>query len=283
MLVAAGQSALTGQELLAKMLDRFLIRVQLSDTDVEVVTREVLLQKQPTARAEVEKLLSRHAGEVSRQLQGTKIGERSSDQASSLTTTLSSLSGAASGRSVSARSMLPAPRASYAHSSASSMTLLKSWPTALLARSFTADQLYSLLATKLIGTGVLPRGIYDRIAALPDPLAQRICGLTFLIGQLKTESGADIGVRATAEHIADLLVEDLTADNGKLRSDVATQLNALADEGVLMRVGSEFRIQTEEGRAWDDEFRKRETKFKNNAADFDEQRDQLLGAEVDVP
>jgi hypothetical protein len=79
MLVAAGQSALTGQELLAKMLDRFLIRVQLSDTDVEVVTREVLLQKQPTARAEVEKLLSRHAGEVSRQLQGTKIGERSSD------------------------------------------------------------------------------------------------------------------------------------------------------------------------------------------------------------
>jgi len=102
-----------------------------------------------------------------------------------------------------------------------------------------------------------------------------------LIGQLKTESGADIGVRATAEHISDLLVEDLTADNGKLRSDVAAHLNALADEGVLMRVGSEFRIQTEEGRAWDDEFRKRETKFKNNAADFDEQRDQLLGAEVD--
>jgi hypothetical protein len=144
-----------------------------------------------------------------------------------------------------------------------------------------ADQLYSLLATKLIGTGVLPRGIYDRIAALPDPLAQRICGLTFLIGQLKTESVADTGVRATAEHIADLLVEDLTADNGKLRSDVAAQLNTLADEGVLMRVGNEFRIQTEEGRAWDDEFRKRETKFKNNAADFDEQRDQLLAAEID--
>src|ERR1039457_4790944 len=80
MLVAAGQSALTGQELLAKMLDRFLIRVQLSDTDVEVVTREVLLQKQPTARSEVEKLLSRHAGEVSRQLQNTKIGQRTNDQ-----------------------------------------------------------------------------------------------------------------------------------------------------------------------------------------------------------
>ena len=54
------------------MLDRFLIRVQLSDTDVEVVTREVLLQKQPTARSEVENLLSRNAGEVSRQLQDTQ-------------------------------------------------------------------------------------------------------------------------------------------------------------------------------------------------------------------
>lgn len=80
LLVGAGQSALSGQVLLAKMLDRFLIRVQLSDTDVEVVTREVLLQKQSSARSEVEKLLSRHAGEVSRQLQGTKIGERTSDQ-----------------------------------------------------------------------------------------------------------------------------------------------------------------------------------------------------------
>ena len=144
-----------------------------------------------------------------------------------------------------------------------------------------ADQLYAILSSKLIGTGVLPRGIYDRIAALPDPLARRACGLVFLIGQLKREAGADIGVRATAEHIGDLLVEDLTADNGKLRSDVAAQLAKLADDGLLMQVGSEYRIQTEEGRAWDDEFRKRETKFKNNAADFDEQRDQLLAAEVD--
>ena len=128
---------------------------------------------------------------------------------------------------------------------------------------------------------MLPRGIYDRVSALPDPLARRVCGLVFLIGQLKTEAGADIGVRATAEHIGDLLVEDLTADNGKFRSDVAAQLNKLTDDGVLMRVGNEYRIQTEEGRAWDDEFRKRETKFRSNAADFDEQRDQLLAAEID--
>src|SRR5439155_21548522 len=63
MRVGAGQSATTGQDLLGKLLDRFLIRVQLSDTDVEVVTRKVLLKKRPTARSEVEKLLSRLAGQ----------------------------------------------------------------------------------------------------------------------------------------------------------------------------------------------------------------------------
>ena len=48
-LVAAGQSALTGVPLLQKLMDRFTIRVPLSDTDVETVTRKVLLQKKPAA------------------------------------------------------------------------------------------------------------------------------------------------------------------------------------------------------------------------------------------
>ena len=76
-------------------------------------------------------------------------------------------------------------------------------------------------------------------------------------------------------------MDDLTADNGKLRSTVSTLLDQLADEGVLMPVGDEFRIQTEEGRNWDFEFRQREAKLKNNTANFDEQRDRLLGAEID--
>jgi len=266
---------------IAESLDRFLIRVQLSDTDVEVVTREVLLQKKPTARAEVEQLLIVHAGEVSRELQETKIGQRTTDQDTI----------------VDDYPLLPARRRFWEEcfrqvDAAGTQSQLRSQPGIIheslerlaecpLGTVIAADQLYSILASKLIGTGVLPRGIYDRISALPDHLARRVCGLVFLIGQLKTESGADIGVRATAEHIGDLLVENLAAYNGKLRSDVAAQLNKQADDGALMRVGSEYRIQTEEGRAWDDEFRKRETKFKNNAADFDEQRDQLLAAEVD--
>ena len=180
MLVAAGQSALTGQELLAKMLDRFLIRVQLSDTDVEVVTREVLLQKKPTARSEVEKLLSHHAGEVSRQLQGTKIGQRTADQ----------------NVIVDDYPLLPVRRRFWEEcfrqvDAVGTQSQLRSQLGIIheslekladlpLGTVIPADQLYSILASKLIGTGVLPRGIYDRIGSLPNPLAQRICGLTFL-------------------------------------------------------------------------------------------------------
>src|SRR5207248_530241 len=54
----------------------------------------------------------------------------------------------------------------------------------------------------------------------------------------------------------------------------------LAAEGVLMQVGNEFRIQTEEGRNWNDEFTRREAKLKADTAFFDERRDQYLSAEV---
>src|SRR5439155_6591446 len=81
MVVAAGQSSLTEVPLLQKLMDRFTIRVPLSDADVETVTRKVLLQKKPSAVGEVRKLLDTHAGEVSRQLQGSRIGESVEDRA----------------------------------------------------------------------------------------------------------------------------------------------------------------------------------------------------------
>ncbi|MGH9770851.1 MAG: BREX system P-loop protein BrxC, partial [Candidatus Acidiferrales bacterium] len=116
-------------------------------------------------------------------------------------------------------------------------------------------------------------------------LRQRIAGLVFLIGQLNREASADKGIRATKEQIADLLVEDLNADNGKLRNEIAAALDKLAAEGRLMRVGSEpnveFRIQTEEGRAWDADFKARETRLRNDVTNFDEQRERLLNAEMD--
>lgn len=284
MIVGAGQSALTDVPLLQKLMDRFTIRVPLSDAEVETVTRKVLLQKKPTAVGDVRSLLDKHAGEVSRQLQGTRIGETVEDR----------------GVIVEDYPLLPVRRrfwedcfrqidAAGTHSQLrSQLRIIHDAIAKLSDRSLGAvvpgDELFDALAPEMVNTGVLLREINERIIQVgrtEGALAQRICGLVFLIGKLKREAGADIGVRATAEHIADLLIDDLAANNGKLRSDVEAMLKKLSDQGVLMPVGEEYRLQTREGSEWDREFRNRQTKLNNDDAAIQFKRDQLLYGEID--
>jgi hypothetical protein len=284
MVVAAGQSALTEIQLLTYLLDRFTIRVPLSDAEVETVTRKVLLQKKPSAVADVRALLDKNAGEVSRQLQGTRIGETIEDRAIV----------------VDDYPVLPVRRrfwencfrqidAAGTHSQLRSQLRIIHDAVAKVSERplgsvVPADDLFEALAPEMVNTGVLLREINERIILVgrtEGPLAQRICGLVFLIGKLKREAGADIGVRATKDHIADLLIDDLTADNGKLRSEVEDKLKALSDQGILMLVGDEYRLQTREGSDWDREFRNRQTKLNNDDAAIQFKRDQLLYGDID--
>ena len=281
--VAAGQSALDAP-LLQKLMDRFTIRVPLSDAEVETVTRKVLLQKKPSAITDVRKLLDTHAGEVSRQLQGTRIGETVEDRAVI----------------VDDYPLLPVRRRFWEHcfrqiDAAGTSSQLRSQLRIIhdavaklsdkpLGAVLPADELYEAIAPEMVNTGVLLREINERVIQIgktDGPLARRICGLVFLIGKLKREGAADIGVRATKEHVADLLVEDLSADNGKLRGEVEKTLKDLADKGVVMLVGDEYRLQTREGADWDREFRNRQTKLSGDDKAIQFRRDQLLYAEAD--
>lgn len=284
MIVGAGQSALTEVTLLHKLLDRFTIRVPLSDAEVEQVTRKVLLHKKPASVADVRTILDANAGEISRQLQGTRIGEVVEDRAVI----------------VEDYPLLPVRRrfwencfrqidAAGTHSQLRSQLriiydAIKKIAGKPLGAVVPGDELFEALAPEMVNTGVLLREINERIIQVgksDGTLAQRICGLVFLIGKLKREGGADIGVRANKEHLADLLVEDLTANNGKLRSDVETALQKLAKDGVLMQVGDEYRLQTREGSEWDREFRNRQTKLNSDDGAVQFQRDQLLYSETD--
>lgn len=284
MIVGAGQSALTDVPLLQKLMDRFTIRVPLTDAEVETVTRKVLLQKNPSSVADIRSLLDKHAGEISRQLQGTRIGETVEDQRVA----------------VDDYPLLPVRRRFWENcfrqiDAAGTSSQLRSQLRIIhdavaklsnrpLGSIVPGDELFEALAPEMVNTGVLLREINERIIQVgrtEGPLAQRICGLVYLIGKLKREAGADIGVRATSEHIADLLVDDLTANNGKLRSDVEVMLKKLADQGVLMLVGEEYRLQTREGSEWDREFRNRQTKLNNDDAAIQFKRDQLLYGEID--
>lgn len=284
MIVGAGQSALSAAPNLERLLDRFTVRVPLSDVDVEMVTRKVLLLKAPEHLARVRDILDANAGEVSRQLRGTRIGEGPEDR----------------DVLVDDYPLLPVRRRFWeecfrqideAGLQSQLRSQLRIVHDALVRRAdrplgvlIPADELYDALAPEMVQTGALLREINERIIRVGQeigPLARRICGVVFLIGKLKREAGADTGVRATKEHIADLLIDDLTIDNGKLRSEIEDTLKELARRGDLMPVGDEFRLQTREGAEWDREFRRRQGQLLSDTTAIYFKRDQLLYSEAD--
>lgn len=286
MLVGAGQSALQATQTnpqLVRLLDRFTIRVQLDDNDVETVTRKVLLRKKADARRPIEQCLDEHDGAVARQLADTKIAVRQADKAIR----------------VDDYPLLPVRRrfwdacfraADLQGTQSQLRSQLRILHDALadnadkpLGTIVPGDVLYEALKAALVQSGSLSRDAYDRIEPLDriygdddGPLAKRLAGLAFLISRLPTESGSDIGVRATTEHLADLLVDDLTLDQGAFRARVRALVDRMVDEGHLVRIGDEVRIQTTEGRAWQQEFQKFRTHYTNDVAAIADERDKLI-------
>jgi len=88
----------------------------------------------------------------------------------------------------------------------------------------------------------------------------------------------DVGVRATARTLADLMVEDITVDSGPFRKQVENELEQLAEDATLMKVGDEYRLQTTEGAEWDRAYREKIGALRQQEAEIAVKRDQFLGA-----
>ena len=263
MLVGAGQSALSaGAPALMWLRDRFRIAVELTDADVEAVTRKVLLHKRPSAGPEIEQMFETHAGEVARHLQGTRIGARSEDARNR----------AADYPLLCIRrrfweACFQAADAAGSHSQLRSQLRilhdsLENVADRRLGAIIPAADLFNALAPSLVSTGVLLNELNTRIQKLDDGrddgrLRRDLCGLVFLIGKLPRQEGTDLGVRANAATLADLVIDDVATDSGPRRRDIAGTLESLAKAGVLMQVGEEYRLQTTEGAEWDRAFRER--------------------------
>ena len=286
MLVGAGQSALsTETPALTWLRDRFRIAVELTDADVEAVTRSVLLHKKPSAVGALEAMFEAHAGEVARHLQDTRLGRRQEDNRNRVPDYPLLCS-----RRRFWEACFQAVDAAGSHSQLrSQLRILHDSLHEVADRDvgavIPASDLFSALAPDLVNTGVLLTEIDTRIRRLDDGteegrLRRDLCGLVFLIGKLPRGEGVDAGVRAHATALADLLVGDVAADSGPFRKRVGDTLAALAGDGVLMQVGDEFRLQTTEGAAWDGAFRERQTALRQNEAEIARVRDQLLGQEV---
>ena len=285
MLVAAGQSALAGTPQLQKIKDRFRIEVQLSDTDVEAVTRQVLLSKKPKAIDAVKEMLSRNSGEVSKHLQGTRLAEREEDK----------------NTIVSDYPLLPSRRRFWEGcfrvvDMAGTQSQLRSQLRILddtlkemairdLGAVIPADALYDSIAGNLVNTGVLLGELSDKILKLDNgseagKLKKRLCSLIFLINKLPRETGVDSGVRATAKMLADLMVDNLEKDSGPFRKQVEDLLNGMSKDGTLMKVGEEFRLQTTEGAEWDRLFREKAAAARQSDALIASKRTEFIAAAV---
>ena len=285
-LVASGQSALSATPALQKLRDRFRTHVELTDADVEKVTREVLLRKKPSAGPEIERMFADREGEVSRHLRDTRLATQPGDGATRQTDypLLSTR------RRFWEACLRAAEAGEGVHSQLrSQLRILHDSLVEVAERPLGAviptSDLFHAISADLVSSGVLLNEIFTRITKLDDgtdegTLRRDLAALVFLIGKLPRNQGVDIGVRADVATLADLLVTDLNADSGPLRQQAAAALDALADEGVLMKVEREYRIQTTEGAEWDREFRVHEGRFRNNEADIAAERDDLFRAAV---
>ena len=284
MLVGAGQSALSaGTPALMWLRDRFRIAIELTDADVEAVTRKVLLRKRATALPAIEQMFETHAGEIARHLQGTRLGPREEDARDRV----------ADYPLLSTRrrfweACFQAVDAAGTHSQLRSQLRilhdsLQNVAERPLGAVIPAGDLFGALAPSLVNTGVLLNEINTRIRALNESndegrLQHDLCGLVFLIGKLPRQEGLDLGVRADAATLADLLIDDVTSDSGPVRHHIAGSLELLAGNGTLMKVGDEYRLQTTEGAEWDRAFRERQRAL--TEVEIGTRRDQLFAQAV---
>lgn len=279
LLVATGQQELTADATLQKIQDRFTVKVVLKNQDVDAVVRRVLLSKEPARRPEIDAALSSAAGQISRQLIGSKIQHSAADDKDLADDYPllpvrrrfweSVLRQADAGRSGQLRSQLRTVHEANR----------KVGPEAV-GTVVGADFLYAHKNEELNGAGRLLKETQTLIheQGQKDPLRGRILGLVHLISLLPTSGYGDIGVRAKVDHLVDLLVEDLAHDGDKLRQQVPVVLDALADEGVLQQDGEEYRLQTKAGREWDEALRRHHAQVTDS--EVGTERDSLLLAEV---
>ncbi len=287
LLIGAGQTALAGNlPLLQRLIGRFTIPVELSDSDVETVTRRVVLAKKADKRKVIEDSVNTHAGEIDRQLAGTRIAACAVDR----------------DIIVDDYPLLPVRRRFWEHvlravdvpGTASQLrTQLKivheavcQTAEASLGTVVPADFIFGQLHPDLLRSGILLREIDETIRNLDDGtddgrLAQRLCGLIFLVRKLPREAVADVGVRATPEMLADLLVCDLANDGTQLRRDVPRILKKLVDVGTLIRLDEEYSLQTRESSEWDREFRNRQTRLNSDLTSLSSKRGSLISAACD--
>ena len=284
--VGTGQSALSGMPNLQRLMGRFPVQVMLGDWDVENVTRQIILAKKPSAQPEVEHVWRANLGEISRHLRGTKL-EHVTDDEDVMTSDYP---------------LLPVRRRFWERvlrtiDTTGTVSQLRSQlrvvHEAVLATAdeplghvVSGDFLYDQIAANLVSTAQLPKEVFENVQRFAAGDAQvqlkgKLLKLIYLINKLPADAAMDIGLKATEEALADLLVTDLSAGSSELRKQLPALLDELQSKDRLVMAlaggsGTEFRLQTRESSAWYDEFRAQEAELKAAPQRVEQKRADLL-------
>jgi hypothetical protein len=261
LLVGTGQNALAETPQLQPLHDRFSVKVLLSDTDVETVTRKTILEKKPTVVTAIDKKIESSMGEISRTLEGTTFGYTSDDRKTA----------------VADYPLIPPIRkfwkkilqvidvAGTTGQLRSQIRVVNDCVKILankdLGYIIPGDFIFEQKQRDLLQSALLLQEtnnlIEERKAKGGDSLLEgRILSVVFLLDQLPKDTQGTLP-KSNANTIADLLIDNVNEPTDAFRNKVKELLKKLVDKDkVLMPVGDEFKLQTKEGAEWEQEYTK---------------------------
>lgn len=283
---ATGQTAITSTDELKKLKDRFQIQIQLSDSDVDRVVRDIVLAKEASKKPDVQALVDKYNGEIKKQLKETPLWSSDKDE-----------------DVVNDYPLLPARRRFWEQclraidesgSSSQLRSQLKTVHSAVqkslnkeLGYLIPCDFLYFDWASDMIENSVITREVYKEIEDLhksdneDDKLLSRACALIFLINLVATRQQSTNKLKATLEVITDLMVEDLSS-GASIKGKVKTLLSNCQ---IVDDLGNEgYSIRSDEGRKVAAAFSREFSSVKTDGIRFirDEKINELVRREINV-
>jgi len=272
LLVGTGQNALTDTPILQKLMARFRVPIQLTNTDIQTVIRKTILDKKPSAVAALTTKLDASLGEISRNMEGTVFGYLTEDK----NTLVADYPLLPSTRKLWNKILQVIDVAGTSGQLRNQLRIiddsLKTIANLEVGQTVPADFIFNQNQTQLIQSGLLLNDtcnlIQERKARGGDSeIEGRILSAVFLLEQIISNI-PDTGLKSNENTIADLLIDNLNVNSDAFRKKVNVLIKKLADEQVLMPINDEYKLQTKIAAEWEKEFTKQYIKLNNSGDDL---------------
>ncbi len=271
LLVGTGQNALTDTPNLQRLMARFRVSIQLTNTDIQTVIRKTILDKKPSSIAPLNTKLDGASGEISRNLEGTTFGYLTEDKA----TLAADYPLLPSTRKFWYKVLQVVDVAGTAGQLRNQLRLIDDSLKTIAEREIgyivPADFIFTQTRTDLIQAGLLLNDTSNLIQSKKaksgdEGIEGRILSAVFLLDQI-TSNISDTGLKSNDNTIADLLIDNLNTNSDAFRTKVKGLIKKLVDEKVLMPINDEYKLQTKVGAEWEQEFTKQYIKLNNSGDD----------------